>query len=138
MAAGRPNETLMENRAKRQYLLERYETLVAEGMRCHEAAKAIGFQHTTINRWLKEQQTEQLKTIEAQRMNLSGGGFPSALERLRAGMTVRRHAAAWFLQLVDGKICLYLIDGAGNRHYSRVASFGSADVLAFDWEIYNG
>ena len=136
--AGRPNETLIENRAKRQYLLERYETLVAEGMRCHEAARAIGFQHTTINRWLKEQQVEQLKTIEAQRMNLSGGGFPSALERLRAGMTVRRHAAAWFLQLVDGKICLYLLDGAGNRHYSRVASFGSADVLAFDWEIYNG
>jgi hypothetical protein len=32
---------------------------------------------------------------------------------------------------------LYLLDGAGNRHYSRVASFGSADVLAFDWEIYN-
>jgi hypothetical protein len=30
------------------------------------------------------------------------------------------------------------LDGAGNRHYSRVASFGSADVLAFDWEIYNG
>ena len=136
--AGRPNETIIENRAKRQYLLERYQTLVAEGMRCHEAAKAIGFQHTTINRWLKEQQVEQIKTIEAQRMNLAGGGFPSALERLRAGMTVRRQSAAWFLQLVDGKICLYLLDGAGNRHYSRVASFGSADVLAFDWEIYNG
>jgi hypothetical protein len=136
--AGRPNETLIENRAKRQYLLERYETLVAEGMRCHEAAKVIGFQHTTINRWLKEQQVEQLRDIEAKRMNLSGGGFPSALERLRAGMTVRRHAAACILQIVDGKICLYLLDGAGNRHYSRVASFGSADVLAFDWEIYNG
>jgi hypothetical protein len=107
-------------------------------MRCHEAARAVGFQHTTVNRWIKERTEEQLKSIEAQRMNLSGGGFPSALERLRAGMTVRRHGAAWFLQIVDGKICLYLIDGAGNRRYSRVASFGSADVLAFDWEIYNG
>jgi len=135
---GRPSESVIANRAKREHLLDRYEALVAEGMRCHEAARAVGFQHTTVNRWIKERTEEQLKSIEAQRMTLSGGGFPSALERLRAGMTVRRHAAAWFLQIVDGKICLYLIDGAGNRRYSRVASFGSADVLAMDWEIFIG
>jgi hypothetical protein len=107
-------------------------------MRCHEAARTVGFQHTTINRWVKERTEEQLKSIEAQRMTLSGGSFASALERLRAGMTVRRSGASWFLQLVEGKICLYLIDGGGNRRYSRVASFGSADVLAMDWEMYAG
>jgi hypothetical protein len=136
--AGRPNESVIANRAKRQHLLDRYETLVAEGMRCHEAARAVGFQHTTVNRWLKERTEEQLKSIEAQRMNLSGGSFASALERLRAGMTVRRSGASWFLQLVEGKICLYLLDGAGNRRYNKVASFGSADVLAMDWEIFIG
>jgi hypothetical protein len=51
---------------------------------------------------------------------------------------VRRSGASWFLQLVDGKICLYLLDGAGNRRYNKVASFGSADVLAMDWEIFIG
>ena len=136
--AGRPSESVVTNRAKRQHLLDRYEALVAEGMRCHEAARAVGFQHTTINRWVKERTEEQLKSIEAQRMTLSGGSFASALERLRAGMTVRRSGASWFLQLVEGKICLYLIDGGGNRRYSRVASFGSADVLAMDWEMYAG
>ena len=136
--AGRPSESVVTNRAKRQHLLDRYEALVAEGMRCHEAARAVGFQHTTINRWVKERTEEQLKSIEAQRMTLSGGSFASALERLRAGMTVRRSGASWFLQLVEGKICLYLIDGGGNRRYSRVASFGSADVLAMDWELYAG
>jgi hypothetical protein len=136
--AGRPNESVIANRAKRQHLLDRYETLVAEGMKCHEAARAVGFQHTTVNRWLKERTEEQLKSIEAQRMNLSGGSFASALERLRAGMTVRRSGASWFLQLVEGKICLYLLDGAGNRRYNKVASFGSADVLAMDWEIFIG
>jgi hypothetical protein len=136
--AGRPNESVVSNRAKRQHLLDRYEALVAEGMKCHEAARAVGFQHTTVNRWLKERTEEQLKSIEAQRMTLSGGSFASALERLRAGMTVRRSGASWFLQLVEGKICLYLIDGGGNRRYSRVASFGSADVLAMDWEMYAG
>jgi hypothetical protein len=138
MMAGRPSESVVTNRAKRQHLLDRYEALVAEGMRCHEAARAVGFQHTTINRWVKERTEEQLKSIEAQRMTLSGGSFASALERLRAGMTVRRSGASWFLQLVEGKICLYLIDGGGNRRYSRVASFGSADVLAMDWELYAG
>ena len=136
--AGRPSESVVSNRAKREHLLDRYEALVAEGMRCHEAARTVGFQHTTINRWVKERTEEQLKSIEAQRMTLSGGSFASALERLRAGMTVRRSGASWFLQLVEGKICLYLIDGGGNRRYSRVASFGSADVLAMDWEMYAG
>lgn len=138
MALGRPSESIVASRLKRARMLEKYEELVAEGVRCHEAARAIGYQHTTVNRWLKEQREEEEQQQEAQRMTAAGGSFAAALERLRAGQMVRRRSAQWFLQIVDGKVCLYLIDGGGNRRYSRVATFGSADVLSMDWEIYNG
>jgi hypothetical protein len=103
-----------------------------------QASKTIGYNYSTVKGWLAGRQIEQVKEEDAKRMTMAGGSFSAALERLRAGQSVRRHAASWFLELVEGKICLYLIDGAGNRRFSRVASFGSADVLAMDWEIFVG
>jgi hypothetical protein len=119
-------------------VLQRYEELVAEGMRCHDAAKLLGYNHTTINYWKKQILDQKRIEIQAEVQTMANGSFSVALEKLRSGYMVRRHGASWFLQMIDGKICLYLLDGAGNRRYSRVASFGSADVLAMDWEIFVG
>ena len=132
----RPSESVAYGIAKRKLLLERWDELVAMGMPQQQASKEIGYNYSTVKVWLANRQVEQLKEEDAKRLTMAGGSFSAALERLRAGQAVRRHGASWFLELVDGKICLYLIDGAGNRRYSRVASFGSADVLAMDWEIY--
>ena len=132
----RPSESVAYGIQKRRILLERFDELVASGMPQREASKQIGYNYSTVKDWLAARNLDQIKAEEAKRMTMAGGSFSSALERLRAGQAVRRHGAAWFLELVDGKICLYLIDGAGNRRYSRVASFGSADVLAMDWEVY--
>lgn len=132
----RPSESVAYGIAKRRILLERFDELVAMGMPQAQASKTIGYNYSTVKGWLATRQIEQVKEEDAKRMTMAGGSFSAALERLRAGQAVRRHAANWFLELVEGKICLYLIDGAGNRRYSRVASFGSADVLAIDWEIY--
>jgi hypothetical protein len=107
-------------------------------MRCHDASKLLGFNHTTISYWKKQILDQNRLEIQAEVQTMANGSFSVALEKLRSGYMVRRHGASWFLQLVDGKICLYLLDGAGNRRYNKVASFGSADVLAFDWEIYAG
>jgi len=134
----RPKCSIVEGRRKRQVILQRYEELVAEGMRCHDAARTLGYNHTSINRWKRDQLLQDRIEIQAEIQTMSNGSFATALEKLRAGYMVRRHGASWFLQLTDGKICLYLLDGAGNRRYSRVASFGSADVLAMDWEIFVG
>lgn len=134
----RPRCSIVEGRRRREVVLQRYEELVAEGMRCHEAARTVGFMHTTINKWKKEQLLQERIEMQAEVQTMANGSFAVALEKLRAGYMVRRHGASWFLQLTDGKICLYLLDGAGNRRYSRVASFGSADVLAMDWEIFVG
>ena len=132
----RPSESVAYGIAKRRILLERFDELVAMGMPQAQASKTIGYNYSTVKGWLATRQIEQVKEEDAKRMTMAGGSFSAALERLRAGQAVRRHAASWFLELVEGKICLYLIDGAGNRRYSRVASFGSPDVLAMDWEIY--
>lgn len=134
----RPRCSIVEGRRRREVVLQRYEELVAEGMRCHEAARTVGFMHTTINKWKKEQLLQERIEMQAEVQTMANGSFSVALEKLCSGYMVRRHGASWFLQLVDGKICLYLLDGAGNRRYSRVASFGSADVLAMDWEIFIG
>ena len=132
----RPSESVAYGIAKRKLLLERWDELVAMGMPQQQASKEIGYNYSTVKVWLANRQVEQVKEEDAKRLTMAGGSFSAALERLRAGQAVRRFHASWFLELVDGKICLYLIDGAGNRRYSRVASFGSADVLAMDWEIY--
>ena len=132
----RPSESVQYGIAKRKLLLERWDQLVAMGMSQADASKEIGYNYSTVKGWLATRKMQELKEEDAKRMTMAGGSFSAALERLRAGQLVRRHAASWFLELVEGKICLYLIDGAGNRRYSRVASFGSADVLAMDWEIY--
>ena len=134
----RPSESVAYGIAKRKLLLERWDELVAMGMPQQQASKEIGYNYSTVKVWLANRQVEQVKEEDAKRLTMAGGSFSAALERLRAGQAVRRFHASWFLELVDGKICLYLIDGAGNRRYSRVASFGSADVLAMDWEIYAG
>ena len=134
----RPRCSIVEGRRRREVVLQRYEELVASGMRCHEAARTVGFMHTTINKWKREQLLQERIEMQAEVQTMANGSFAVALEKLRAGYMVRRHGASWFLQLTDGKICLYLLDGAGNRRYSRVASFGSADVLAMDWEVFVG
>ena len=134
----RPRCSIVEGRRRREVILQRYEELVAEGMRCHEAARTVGFVHTTINKWKKEQLLQERIEMQAEVQTMANGSFAVALEKLRAGYMVRRHGASWFLQMADNKICLYLLDGAGNRRYSRVASFGSADVLAMDWEVFIG
>ena len=134
----RPRCSIVEGRRRREVILQRYEELVAEGMRCHEAARTVGFMHTTINKWKKEQLLQERIEMQAEVQTMANGSFAVALEKLRAGYMVRRHGASWFLQMADNKICLYLLDGAGNRRYSRVASFGSADVLAMDWEVFIG
>lgn len=138
MAAGRPSESLTYNLAKRKIMLEKFDELQAQGVSQREASKMLGYTYTTLKNWMKERSMEEQREIEAKRMTLAGGSFSAALERLRAGQMVRRRDARWFVELIDGKICLYALDGAGNRRYSRVASFGSPDVLAMDWEIYNG
>ena len=134
----RPKCSIVESHRKRDVVLQRYEELVASGMRCHDAARILGYNHTTINYWKKQILDQARIEIQAEVQTMANGSFSVALEKLRSGYMVRRHGASWFLQLVDGKICLYLLDGAGNRRYSRVASFGSADVLAMDWEIFIG
>ena len=132
----RPSESVAYGIAKRKLLLERWDELVAMGRPQARASKEIGYNYSTVKVWLANRQVEQLKEEDAKRLTMAGGSFSSALERLRAGQAVRRHGASWFLEIVDGKISLYLIDGVGNRRYTRVGSFGSADVLAMDWEIY--
>jgi hypothetical protein len=134
----RPKCSIVESHRKRDVVLQRYEELVAEGMRCHDAAKLLGYNHTTINYWKKQILDQKRIEIQAEVQTMANGSFSVALEKLRSGYMVRRHGASWFLQMIDSKICLYLLDGAGNRRYSRVASFGSADVLAMDWEIFVG
>jgi hypothetical protein len=134
----RPKCSIVESHRKRDVVLQRYEELVASGMRCHDAAKLLGYNHTTINYWKKQILDQKRIEIQAEVQTMANGSFSVALEKLRSGYMVRRHGASWFLQMIDGKICLYLLDGAGNRRYSRVASFGSADVLAMDWEIFVG
>ena len=134
----RPKCSVIEGRRRREAILSRYEELVDSGMRCHDAAKAVGYMHTTINKWKREALQQDRIERQAEVQTTANGSFATALEKLRSGYMVRRHSASWFLQLIDGKICLYLMDGAGNRKYSRVASFGSADVLAMDWEVFVG
>ena len=132
----RPNETVTSGIVRRQELLNRFDELCDQGMTQENAARSIGYHMTTIGRWLRERDIYRQKEDEARSLTLSGKSFPAALEKLRAGKQVQRRGASWFLQIVDGKICLYAIDGAGNRRFIRIATFGSADVLAMDWEIY--
>ena len=134
----RPKCSIVEGRRRREVVLQRYDGLVASGMKCHDAARTLGYNHTSINKWKKELLLQERIEAQAEVQTMANGSFAVALEKLRAGYMVRRHNASWFLQLTDGKICLYLLDGAGNRRYSRVASFGSADVLAMDWEVFIG
>jgi hypothetical protein len=136
--AGRPSESVVYNLVKRKVLLEKFDELQAMGTNQRDASKVLGYNYSTVKMWLRAREAEEMREAEAKRLTMSGGSFNAALERLRAGYMVRRRDASWFLQIVDNKICLYLIDGGGNRRYSRVASFGSADVLAMDWEMYNG
>ena len=132
----RPSETALTGIAKRQKLLDRFDELCDQGMSHDVAARTIGYNPTTVGRWLKEREVYRQKDDDARKLTLAGGSFSAALERLRAGHLVHRRGASWFLQIVDGKICLYMVDGAGNRRFIRVATFGSADVLALDWDIY--
>jgi hypothetical protein len=138
MMAGRPSESVVYNLAKRKVLLEKFDEMQAQGINQRDASKMIGYNYSTVKTWLRQREVEEMRESEARRLTMSGGSFSSALERLRAGYMVRRRDASWFLQIVDNKICLYLLDGAGVRKFSRVASFGSADVLAMDWELYAG
>jgi hypothetical protein len=131
----RPSESVQYNRAKRNILMGRLEELVAEGMSEEKAARELGYNYSTIKYWKKQRAIEEERQEAQNRLTLSCGSFSGALQCIKSGQMVRRHSASWFLQLVDGKICLYTLDGAGNRRYSKVASFGSADVLAMDWEL---
>jgi hypothetical protein len=100
----RPSESVAYGIAKRRILLERFDELVAMGMPQAQASKTIGYNYSTVKGWLATRQIEQVKEEDAKRMTMAGGSFSAALERLRAGQAVRRHAASWFLELVEGKI----------------------------------
>ena len=47
----RPKCSIVEGRKRREAILNRYEELVEEGMKCHDAARQVGYNHTTINLW---------------------------------------------------------------------------------------
>jgi hypothetical protein len=47
-----------------------------------------------------------------------------------------RFEARWFIQLVEGRMCTYRIDGADNRVFTGITSLTSGDLMALDWVAY--
>jgi hypothetical protein len=59
-----------------------------------------------------------------------------AHKEILAGGKVMRFEARWFIQLVDGRMCTYRIDGASNRVFAGITTLSSADLMALDWVSY--
>jgi hypothetical protein len=47
-----------------------------------------------------------------------------------------RFEARWFIQMVEGRMCTYRIDGAENRVFTGITSLTSGDLMALDWVAY--
>lgn len=59
-----------------------------------------------------------------------------AHKEILAGRKVMRFEARWFIQLVEGRMCTYRIDGADNRVFTGITSLTSGDLMALDWVAY--
>ena len=62
--------------------------------------------------------------------------YPWAHREILAGRKVMRFEARWFIQMVEGRMCTYRIDGAENRVFTGITSLTSGDLMALDWVAY--
>ena len=117
---------------RRAMILQRYDELIGSGKTESEVLAIMRIKASTLANAKADVDYDGSDITSKTRV----GTFGNALKALRIGKRVRRADARWFVAIIDDRICLYVLDGAGNVNFKGIATFTSADVLSYDWELF--
>jgi hypothetical protein len=113
--------------------------LIASGETRSNAAEVVGYPIIMINRWMMSEPSLRIEFKESvgKKQNNLGGrkSFESILADVRAGRPVWRDGARFKIQLVEGALMRYELDGANVWRCKGFATLSGNDVLARDWTV---
>lgn len=117
---------------------------IADGVGRREAIALSGIDHKRFMKWLTSEPSLRVEfhihcgkspNVGNTSNSHSRKSFDFILEQIRDGKAVQRDGARWKVQLVDGALMRYELDGANCWRCKGFASFTGADVLAKDWTV---
>jgi hypothetical protein len=113
--------------------------LIASGETRKKAAEVVGYPVMMINRWMMSEPSLRIEYQECIGKKQSNWGgrksFEQILAEVRAGRPVWRDGARFKLQLVEGALMRYELDGANVWRCKGFATLSGNDVLARDWTV---
>jgi transposase-like protein len=117
---------------------------IADGVGRREAIALSGIDHKRFMKWLTSEPSLRVEfhihcgkspNVGNTPSSHSRKGFDFILEHIRDGKAIQRDGARWKVQLVDGALMRYELDGANTWRCKGFATFSGPDVLAKDWTI---
>ena len=112
---------------------------VARGMSRKDAIEAEGITYARFAKWLTCEPSLRVEFhVLSGKMAMalqSRKNFDAILEHIRDGKAVQRDGARWKVQLVDGALMRYELDGANTWRCKGFSTFSGPDVLAKDWTV---
>jgi hypothetical protein len=113
--------------------------LIASGETRSNAAEVVGYPVMMMNRWMMSEPSLRIEFQECigKKQNNWGGrkSFEQILLDVRAGRPVWRDGARFKIQLVEGALMRYELDGANVWRCKGFATLSGNDVLARDWLV---
>jgi hypothetical protein len=120
-------------------IVVKWAELIASGETRSNAAASVGFPTMMLNRWLMSEpalRIEFQECIGKKQSNYGGRkSFESIMTDVRAGRPVWRDGARFKIQLVEGALMRYELDGANVWRCKGFATLSGIDVLARDWMV---
>ena len=120
-------------------IVVKWAELIASGESRSDAAASVGFPTMMLNRWLMSEpalRIEFQECIGKKQSNYGGRkSFESIMTDVRAGRPVWRDGARFKIQLVEGALMRYELDGANVWRCKGFATLSGIDVLARDWMV---
>ena len=117
----------------------RWAELIASGETRSKAAEVVGYPIMMINRWMMSEPSLRIEfqeTVGKKQSNYGGRkSFDQILVDVRAGRPVWRDGARFKIQLVEGALMRYDLDGANVWRCKGFAELEGTDVLARDWTV---
>lgn len=113
--------------------------LIASGESRSNAAEVVGYPVMMINRWMMSEPSLRIEFQECigKKQSNYGGrkSFEQILVDVRAGRPVWRDGARFKIQLVEGALMRYELDGANVWRCKGFATLSGTDVMARDWTV---
>jgi len=125
--------------ADKKSIITKWAQLIASGVPRVKAAESVGVTPKMLNRWLGSEPSLRVEynVLRSKGHNIHTGrkSFEAILTEIRAGQAVWREGARYKLQMVEGALMRYELDGASVWRCIGFATLSGTDVLARDWMV---